>query len=499
MEQDTLELNPEFELPENFRTLDGEIIVRGENARTNRSDTKLSSLYHFTRLTKSPSVAEIGLFGPPIASLALESDLPIAEHQEKYSVVFFRDALRVCLDLNKYYPKLVETTIKKAAEVQGVSFHAAREEEHGRIAHELRTMDDPIAQRITAEDGWEWPYYGSVDSTPEYIRTIAAYITEHDPQGTILHETYIDRNGETQTIAASLTRAVEWLQTRLSNSALGLLEFKSAIPRGIENQAWKDSWDSYHHANGELANHSRGIASVEVQASAHDALQDAADIYERLLNKVNQAQDMRTLADNIKHTVKEKFWTDDKGGYFVLGLDQDDDGNYRQMKIRTSNMGHLLNSRILDGNDEETVTMRHAILRQLSSPEMLTVSGIRTLASDEVRFREGAYHNGSVWSMDTHIIALGARRHAEDPIMLEFADLLDTRILTSTDVFGSFPEYARGGDTYALNEHIVDVFDTKANRINHVEQPPQEVQAWTVAAILATKRRHGDRLHLFLS
>lgn len=499
MEHDSIAHTPESDLPENFRLLDGEELILSTYAPTRRSLTKLSSLHQMTRLTRATSATEIGSFGPAVASLALESELPTPEHQELYSVVFGRDSLRVALDLIEYYPKLALATIMKLAETQGIAFNEAREEEYGRIAHEIRTENDPIAQRISAEDGWGWPYYGTVDANPEFIRTIAAYCTYHDPQGTFLNEPYIDKAGEEQTLETSFVRAVDWLRNRINDSSLGLLEFKSIIPRGLDNQAWKDSWDSYHHANGELANHAQGIASIEVQATAHEALQDAADIYERLLNKVNEAQDMRALADNIKKTVKERFWTNDKDGYFVLGLDQDDDGNYRQLKIRTSNMGHLLNSRILDGTDEETVHMRSSLLRQLRSPEMLSVSGIRTLASDEVRYREGAYHNGSIWIWDTHYIAKGARRHAEEPAFAEFADHLDQKILTVVESLGSYPEYVRGGNSFALNTYIVDVLDTQTNRTNRVEQPPQEVQAWTVAAILATKRRHSERLHLFLS
>ena len=494
MEHDSFTPIPESELPDYFRLLEGEVPILSEYIAPRRSLKKLSSLREITRLTNAPTSDDIGSHGPSIASLALESSAPVPEDQGLYSVVFGRDSLRVALDLIEYYPKLATTTILKLAETQGTAFNAAREEEYGRIVHEIRDPEDPIAKDITAKDGWDWPYYGSVDATPEFIRTINSYCTHYDPQGEVLKTEYIDRDGKVKTVSDALVRAVDWLKTRVNDSSLGLLEFKSSIPRGIDNQAWKDSWDSYHHENGELANHDFGIASVEVQSITYEALHDAADLYERLFGKVNEAQDMRDMAENIKTVVKQKFWTNDKGGYFVLGLDQDDRGNYRQLKIRTSNMGHLLNSRLLDGNDEETVHMRSSLLRQLRSPELLTVSGIRTLASDEVRFREGAYHNGTSWIWDTHHIAKGARRHSEEPAFVEFADHLDQKILNVVDVLGSFPEYVRGGNTIAINQYKIDVVDTNyGNRINHVEQPPQEIQAWTVAAILATKHRLSKR------
>jgi hypothetical protein len=38
-----------------------------------------------------------------------------------------------------------------------------------------------------------------------------------------------------------------------------------------------------------------------------------------------------------------------------------------------------------------------------------------------------------------------------------------------------------------MNSQIIDVWDETNHRLNRVEQPPQEVQAWSVAAVLAIK------------
>lgn len=108
------------------------------------------------------------------------------------------------------------------------------------------------------------------------------------------------------------------------------------------------------------------------------------------------------------------------------------------------------------------------------------------LASDEIRFRPGAYHNGSVWLWDTHHIAKGLRRLGYKD---EAADL-DSRLLDVLNVTNIFPEYVRGEqNTIALNTSTVVLWDSIQNRENVVEQPPQEVQAWTVAAISATQNR----------
>lgn len=154
-------------------------------------------------------------------------------------------------------------------------------------------------------------------------------------------------------------------------------------------------------------------------------------------------------------------------------------------------MGHALNSRLLEDGTAESNRMRDALVRQLSSPELLTPSGIRTLASDEVRFRPGAYHNGSIWLWDTHHIAKGLRRHGYH----DFADELDRRLLHVVSVTKIFPEYVRGdgSDAPSINTQTIVVWDEQGQRKNQIEQPPQEVQAWTVAAILAIKKRLARR------
>jgi glycogen debranching enzyme len=250
---------------------------------------------------------------------------------------------------------------------------------------------------------------------------------------------------------------------------------------------WKDSWDAYHHQDGTIANHKQGIASIEVQVTTYDALIDAAELFENVLDSSERGAALRMQADKLRQAILSIFWTEDKGGYFVLGTDRNDSGQLRQLKIRTSNMGHTLNSRLLKGSDPDSIYKREQVIHHLFSPEMQNVSGIRTLASDEYRFRPGSYHNGSVWLWDTHHIAKGVRRLG----YTDKARELDDKILNVVEATHLLPEYVRGDDddVPTINERIVVVRDNNYHRLNQVEQPPQEVQAWTAAAILATQNR----------
>lgn len=497
------------EILEELRLLPGESVIDIIPHEFRIYDETPSSLQQMMRLTNAAAPHEIGENGPSVASLAFdvsvrtsapegesplehdETSLPTPEHLRLYETLFGRDSLRVAIELIPSYPELARETLIKLAELQGMEYVTDREEEPGRIVHEARDQDDPIAIKLSQKRGWGWPYYGSVDATPEFIRTMTAYCRRTEENLRFLTHEYRDRSGETHQMAYALDTAVDWILGRLDSNVEGLLEYKSVIPDGIENQVWKDSWDAYHHADGTLANHEKGIASIEVQVTTFDALLDAAYLYENALDDSERAADLREHAAKLKQTILDVFWTEDKGGYFVLGTDRDNDDQLRQMKIRTSNMGHTLNSRLLNGEDPEIIRKRKAVVRHILSPDMLNISGIRTLANDEFRFRPGAYHNGSVWLWDTHHIAKGLRHH---DYQIE-ADDLDRRLLGVIEETKIFPEYVRGDDDEKpwINTATIILWDDLNHRINEVEQPPQEVQAWTVATILAIKKRLGAK------
>ena len=458
----------------------------------------LSSLRAIEQLARAKNYEGIGKAGPIIAA----GSLGLHNHQRefsRYKAVFGRDSLRVAMDLIPRYPKLAHATLIRLAELQGVSVNEWREEEPGRIIHEFRDPQvDPVARELTEQRSWGWPYYGSVDSTPEYIRTLIAYCRNEGY--TIMKHSYTGRNGKRHTIADALERAVNWICGRLDANKEGLLEFHHAIPGGIENQVWKDSWDSYFHADGTIANHNFGIASVEVQRVAYDALLDAADCYDTHLANPKRANELRTRADHLRRQIFKYFWTDDQEGYFVLGTDRDDNGKLRQLQIRTSNMGHLLHSRLLLGEDPTERKYREAVVRHLFSPQLFSFSGIRTLSTDANRFRPGAYHNGSVWVWDNYLIIQGLEMNGYFGLA-RFLEHIISEDITSVK---RLPEYLRGDtdEAHNLNTRIVEIQDSIYKRVNRLEQPPQDVQAWTAAAMLAikddansNKKHNGHYLH----
>jgi glycogen debranching enzyme len=132
---------------------------------------------------------------------------------------------------------------------------------------------------------------------------------------------------------------------------------------------------------------------------------------------------------------------------------------------------------LLDGADVDQI--RERLAARLREPDLLAATGIRTRSTVSPRFRAGSYHNGSVWPMDTGVIADGLRRHGYVPQ----AEELETRMLRGCAYVHGFPEFFRGdtGDTPAVNTHTLEaIVDGVSNRL---EQPPQASQGWTATRV----------------
>lgn len=441
------------------------------------STTKpLTALQALLLLTEAEQPEGIGKHGPAVAARVLPEHEKISSLR-LYEVLFGRDALLTAWFVFEQFPELTRTTIRRLAELQGEQKSEASEEEPGEIVHEYRTLDDPIAQVLTKRRGWQWPYYGSIDATLLFIRSIARYVDRFGPA--LLQEKITDEHGHNKTINSALAAAVGWLVRKTSENPEGLVESRRLNKQGGNvNQAWKDSVDAYHHADGTLANTEHGVASIEVQALAYDALLDAAELLSA------QAMRLQEKAEGLKKIIFDVFWVEDKrGGYFALGTDRDAAGKLRLLDVRASNMGHVLNSRLLDGKDPKVVQCKEVLVETLFANDMLNVSGIRTLSEKENRYRPHSYHNGSVWPWDTFYISQGLERQGYHQLARD----LWQRLQRVFKVTKKFPEFVSGEDTPepVVPNRLVEVRDTKYHFKHFTEQPPQEIQAWSVAAAVA--------------
>ena len=361
---------------------------------------------------------------------------------------------------------IIEQVIKSLVHWQGQK--AARlgrlwrknAEEPGKIHHEAgpQRIDELLLSARWQDDDDKnsdmLVYFGSVDSTPLFVRLVCQYVMylkKHDPTG---HEAYRllmtkvqNFRGTETTVLSSLLAAVRWIEVQLQVSDLGLLEYqrRPGQEQGLPNQTWKDSLTSYVHTSGRLANTNQPVASVEVQGLAFDALMMIAKMFEsdQLLSNVgrvnkNQIKIWRQRAEILRQNILTNFWHDKR---FAQAVDRHPrSGKPRSVSTPSSNELHLLNSQIFDDMDQTDKRIYlESLIRQAMSDEFLTDSGIRCRAKSQYKLINFADYHGSwaVWPWESHWIATGLRCQGFNKL----ADEVDRRILNAFTVSGSYLEY----------------------------------------------------------
>jgi len=425
------------------------------------------------QLGEVDDVRDLGTRGPLMASAGKHS---------LFHCLFGRDAIRMGMDLVEDFPNIARASLLTLASLQGLSKNVRSEEEPGRMLHEHRQPDDPHAVRLSKF--WDWPYYGAVDTTPQWINLATAYCTLHGTE--ILQEMLCDRRGRHIKLRESLSMALKWIVGRLDEPAGGgYLWVLPASPNSSRNQVWEDSSDAFHHADGAAFDPTRPFAPVAVQGYVYDALLGAADLLEQTPGQMLLPGDeIRSRAHRLRALVLSNFWQPDLGT-FAHAVTIEEDRSVRPARVVASAAAHLLASRLLDG--PELASIREELSMRFRRPDLLAGAGIRTKSTSAPHFRPGSYHNGSTWPMDTGVIADGLRRHG----YADQADDLETRILRACTRVGGFPEFFRGEIDGSVSINREPVTYSRNGNIHFREQRPQEHQGWTVTRVWSILRRRG--------
>src|SRR5262249_4617933 len=106
-------------------------------------------------------------------------------------------------------------------------------------------------------------------------------------------------------------------------------------------------------------------------------------------------------ADELRTRVNRDFWSDERGGYYIVGLDADK----KPIDSMTSNMGHLLWTRIVP-DDRAKVIANH-----LMSENMFSGWGVRTISREDRGYNPIGYHCGTIWPHDNWFVAEGLARY----------------------------------------------------------------------------------------
>ncbi|HEY7855801.1 MAG TPA: glycogen debranching N-terminal domain-containing protein [Terriglobales bacterium] len=293
-----------------------------------------------------------------------------------FATIFGRDSLIAGYQSLMLHPQLAKETLRFLATKQGQRRDDWRDEEPGKILHELREGEMTRAGEMPHS-----PYYGSVDSTPLFL--------------ILLDETY-NWTGDTELLRDLLPaarRALAWIEHDGDLDGDGLVEYQRRSPQGLANQGWKDSWDAYLQREGTLP--VAPLALCEVQGYCYDARYR----FSRLLRTVGDSEGadrLRRQASDLSQRFERQFWMADQS-FYAAALDAEK----TQQRTVVSNVGHLLWSRIIGRERARQVT------RRLMRADMFTGWGVRTLSSNEPTFNPMSYHRGSVWPHDNSLIGQG--------------------------------------------------------------------------------------------
>ena len=324
-----------------------------------------------------------------------------------FATLFGRDSILTALLVLPFNPALAVGTLRMLARLQGSQVCPQRDEQPGKIVHEIRAGE--LASTGEVPFG---RYYGSVDATPLFLWLLGSYVAT---TGDITLAEELWPNAE---------RALQWIERWGDPDGDMYVEYLSEPTPGLVNQGWKDSFDAVSHANGALAR--APIALCEVQGYVYAAYTSIAEVAGRLGHQ-EMADRVSEHAETLKSRFSRDFWLE-RERTVALALD----ANKRPCRVMASNSAHCLATGLLDREQSE------ALAERLISEEMFTGWGIRTLGSAEQRYSPISYHNGSVWPHDNAIAAAGlARITGRQAVLRILEGLLEASIQLST---GSLPE-----------------------------------------------------------
>jgi glycogen debranching enzyme len=337
-----------------------------------------------------------------------------------FDTLFGRDSTLTALMSLAFRPQMARGVLRCLARFQGKETNTLRDEEPGKIVHEVRQSEMATTGEVAFGR-----YYGSIDSTPLFVLLAAEYY-----RWTADLELM-------QELQSSIDSALAWMDRFGDLDGDGYLEYQKKAPGGLDNQGWKDSADAIVDEEGTRLR--PPIALVEVQGYVYDAKRSIAYVYEAL-GDVERAQRLRREAAALRRRLNADFWTSD--GHYALALGADK----RPARVASSNAGHLLWSGV------PTQAKARRQIDSLMGSDMFSGWGIRTFSSSTRRYNPMGYHLGTIWPHDNALIATGFKRYGAEAELNEIA----TAISDAAFAFPNFrlPELFSGSPRSAYNTPV---------------------------------------------
>ncbi len=293
-----------------------------------------------------------------------------------FCTLFGRDSIIAASQVLILDSTIARETLMVLAQYQGKVDDEWREEQPGKILHELRTGEMARCQEIP-----HTPYYGTVDATPLWLMLYAEYYAWTHDRDTL------DRLWD------NAIAAMGWIDRMCADT--GYLTYFRTSARGLVNQGWKDSGDCIVDRQGKIA--TGPITLCEVQAYVYAAKIRMSELA-KVRTEPELAQRWQQEAQSLKQRFNQDFWIVDRD-FIAIALD----GAGKQVDGIGSNPGQCLQHGLLYPDKAKSVAER------LQAPDMFSGWGIRTLSSQSPAYNPIGYHTGSVWPHDNSLITMGLR------------------------------------------------------------------------------------------
>lgn len=306
-----------------------------------------------------------------------------------YNTAFGRDGIITAMEVLWMAPQIAKNTLQFLAANQSKKMDLANDAEPGKIIHEMRYGEMANTGEVPFKH-----YYGTIDATPLFLMLAGKYFIQTSDIDTI------------KQLWVNIKSAIDWIDNYGDLDGDGFVEYQIKSEKGLTNQGWKDSYDAIMYADGELCK--APIALCEVQGYVYAAKKYTAILAHEIGEK-EYAEKLKSSAHALKKNFNEKFWDEELGAY-VLALD----GEKKPCKVLASNAGQCLFTGIAEAKQAKSMAER------LTSKEMFSGWGVRTLSEKEVRYNPMSYHNGSVWPHDNVLIAYGLAKygHIEEALKI---------------------------------------------------------------------------------
>lgn len=339
--------------------------------------TKVTSDNEFLDATLSRSLADLRLLVN-----RLGDQWYFAAGVPWFATLFGRDSIITGLQTLAWNPELAAGILRLLAKFQGTEMDDWRDEEPGKILHELRTGELARMGQIP-----HTPYYGTIDATPLFIMLAVGYYDWTGDRDLILD------------LRPHLDAALEWCIRYGDLDGDDFVEYARRSAKGLANQGWKDSGEGIMFADGRLPE--PPLALVEVQGYLYAAYVGLARLYRQLaLAEPEWLTGLEDRAARLKERFDAAFWMPETR-FYALGLD----GAKQRIDALTSNPGHALWGGIARADRAPDVA------RRMVTEDFFSGWGVRTLARSSAAYNPLGYHLGTVWPHDNSLIVAGLCRY----------------------------------------------------------------------------------------